>query len=243
MFCGGTASTLEDVWPKWLMTRFPGTGTARMDADLGGRHLGNWPTAKPRLQVRRLCHSCNNGWMSRLEGETKPLVQSILDDKLSTLEASTQTKLSQWAAKTAMVLEAIDSHRNWFYSADERQRMCAVRELPQRTSVWIAKCVDQPNVYSAAKDLWTESSHEGIRALATTMAFGSLALQVVTIRTPSAFPAHVSVTYDVREGPWAQVLVQVWPPSQEARVWPPSHGLAGALGLEVLTERLSLAKE
>ena len=75
------------------------------------------------------------------------------------------------------------------------------------------------------------------------MAFGSLALQVVTIRTPAAIPANVAVTYDIREGPWDQILVQVWPISQDTRVWPPSHGLAGALGLEALTVRLSPATQ
>jgi hypothetical protein len=243
MFCGGTASTLEDAWPRWLMKRFPVADTARMDAELGGRHLGNWSTAKPRLLLKRLCHACNNGWMSRLENEVKPVLESILDGELQALDVSAQATLAQWAVKTAMVLEAIDSNRHWFYSEDERQRMCAVRTLPQRTSVWIAKCVDQPNVYSAAKDLGTTSSDDAVHAFAATMAFGSLALQVVTIRTPAAIPTHVAVTYEVREGPWDQLLVKVSPISQEIRVWPPSHGLAGALGLEVLTERLSPATQ
>ena len=61
-----------------------------------------------------------------------------------------------------------------------------------------------------------------------------LALQVVTIRTPAAISANIAVIYDVREVPWDQILVQVWPPS---------HGLADALGLEVLTERLSPATQ
>jgi len=140
-----------------------------------------------------------------------------------------------------MVLEAVDSNRPWFYSKDERQLMRAACALPQRTSVCIAKCIDEPTVYSAAKDLRTTPGDDGVHAFATTMAFGPLALEVVTIRTPAAIPADIPVTYDVREGPWDQILVQVWPTSQDSRVWPPSHGLAGELGLDALTERLSPA--
>jgi len=120
-----------------------------------------------------------------------------------------------------MVLEAIDSNRPWFYSEDERKMMRAALAVPRRTSVWIAKCVNQPNIYSAAKGLGTTPGDDGVHAFATTMAFGSLALQVVSIKTPAAIPENVAVTYDVREGPWDQTLVQMWPTSQNSRTWPP----------------------
>jgi len=95
MFCCGKASTREDVWPIWLMKRFPVSDTARIDAERRGRNLGNWPTTKPRLRVKWLCRSCNNGWMSRLENEAKPVIESILDDKLKDLDASAQSTLAQ----------------------------------------------------------------------------------------------------------------------------------------------------
>jgi hypothetical protein len=220
------------------MKRFPGSDTAHIDAELGGRNLGYW-TMKPRLRLKRLCQACNNGWMSRLEYEVKPVVELILDGTPQAFDDSMQSTIAKWAVKTAMVLDAINSNRRWFYSENERQQMSAMRTLPERTSVWIAKCVDQPNIYSAAKDLRTTSGDDGVHAFVATMAFGSLALQVVTIRTPASIPAHVAVTYDVREGPWDRILLQMWPISQAIQAWPPSHGLAGALGLEVLTERLS----
>lgn len=241
MFCPEKVSTKEDAWPLWLIKRFPVSSTARIDAERGGRNLGNWPTVKPKLQVKWLCPSCNNGWMSRLENEAKPVLVSILDDKLKDIDASAQTTLARWAVKTVMVLEAVDSNRHWFYSENERQLMRVALALPKRTSVWIAKCVDQPNVYSAAKDLWTTPGDDSVHAFVTTMAFGSLALQVVSIRTPEAISENIAVTYDVREGPWDQTLVQVWPTSQNSRAWPSCYGLAGEWGLDALTERLSPA--
>lgn len=96
MFCSEKASTREDAWPVWLMNRFPISSTARIDAEIGGRTLVNWPTAKPKLQVRRLCPSCNNGWMSKLENEAKPVLESILDDKLKDIDASAQSTVARW---------------------------------------------------------------------------------------------------------------------------------------------------
>jgi len=160
---------------------------------------------------------------------------------LKDIDASAQSTLARWAVKTAMVLEAIDSNRPWFYSEAERQLMRAAISLPQRTSVWVAKCVNQPNIYCAAIDHRTAPGDDRVYAFVTTMAFGSLALQVVSIKTPAAIPENVAVTYDVSEGPWEHTLVQVWPTSQNSRAWPPFNGLAGELGLDVLTERLSSA--
>jgi hypothetical protein len=239
LFCTDKSSTKEDVWPLWLMKRFPLRGEGRMFAERGGAELGDWPLSKARLTVRCLCKSCNNGWMSQLESETKPVVESILDGVVSALDTSAQSTLGGWAVKTAMVLEATDPNRPWFYSNDERYRLRTMRSVPQRTSVWIAKCVNQGDIYSAAKDHRRNPGDNSIRAFSVTMAFGSLAFQVVTVKASAAIPPNVAVTYDVSEGPWDATLVQVWPTSQSPRVWPPTYGLDSDRGLEALTERLN----
>jgi len=241
IFCSNKASTSEDAWPRWLMNRFPNTSTSRMDAERGGNKLGNWHAAKPKLQVKWLCACCNNGWMSRLEDEAKPILEYIFNDKLKDIGVSAQLTLARWAVKTAMVLESIDSRRSWFYSDSERRLMRTVQSLPPRTSVWIAKCINQPNIYSAAKDLWTTLSNDGFHAYVTTMAFGSIAFQIVSIKTPTAIPKNINVTYDVTEGPWDQTLVQVWPTALNSIMWPPNYGLNSEFGLEALTTRISPA--
>jgi hypothetical protein len=241
IFCSNKASTREHAWPLWLVNRFPTSSTSCMEAERGGNKLGNWLTAKPKLQVKWLCASCNNGWMSRLEDETKPILESIFNDKLKAIDTLDQLTLARWAVKTAMVLEAIDSNRSWFYSDNERQMMGAVQSLPPRTSVWIATCINQPNIYSAAKDLLTTPNNDGIHAYATTMAFGSIAFQIVSIKTFAAIPENVPVTYDVTEGPWDQTIVQVWPTTKKSIDWPPTYGLNSEYGLDALAERLSPA--
>jgi hypothetical protein len=243
MFCGNRVSTVEDAWPLWLMTRFPESGKARTYREIGVRTLGDWSTPKPRLRVKRLCKDCNSGWMSRLESTAKPLFGSILDQQLVAIDPSAQLILARWATKTAMVLETIDSNRSWFYDEIERLLMCETQTIPQRTSVWIAKCVDHPNIYSAAKDLWASPNNTGVHAFATTMGFGSLALQVVSIKVPANIPANKAITYDVSDGPWDQTLVQVLPASQNPLSWPPKFGLKDELGLEALTERLNPEKK
>jgi hypothetical protein len=138
-----------------------------------------------------------------------------------------------------MVLETIDASQTWFYSENERRLMYVLQAIPQRTSVWIAKCRNQPNVHSEARHPRSTSDDAGAHAFAVTMAFGSVAFQVVTIRLPAEVPANATVTYDVTDGPWDQTLIKIWPTSLNVQAWPPAYGLDGDLGLKALTERLS----
>ena len=147
--------------------------------------------------------------------------------------------ISVWAIKTAMVLEALYPERVYFYSEDERQNIRAISAIPKRTSIWIASYVNQPNIYSTGKDLWTAPGGNEAKAYVTTMAFGSLAIQVASIRVLANLPQEVQITYDSREGPWDKTLLQVWPINQHSLQWPPSYGLDSEYGLEALIERLS----
>ena len=101
------------------------------------------------------------------------------------------------------------------------------RSVPHHTSVWIAKCVNHKDIYSAAKN---HSTDGGVPAFSVTMAFGFLAFQVVTVKPPNTIPAHVDVTYEVSDGPWDQILVPVWPVSQPERGWPAKQGLKAMWG-------------
>jgi len=240
MFCKGQASSREDIWPQWLTKRFPLSDASRMEAERGGHKLGMWQKKTPKLlPARCVCGNCNSGWMSRLEVEMKPIVESILDEQLRVLDVSSQAVIAVWATKTAMALEALHPERVFFYSENERQNTRAVSAIPERTSIWIAKCVNQPNIYSAGKDLRTAPGDNEAKAYVTTMAFGSLAIQVASIRALANLPQEIQITYDSREGPWDKILLQVWPITPYSQQWPPSYGLDGEWGLEALTERLS----
>ncbi len=156
IFCQERASTKEDVWPQWLTKRLPLSDTSRMEAELGGRNLGNWLNKTTKLlRVGRVCKTCNSGWMSQLEGQVKPIIESILDDRMKAVDALSQALIAVWAVKTAMTLEALNPNRKWFYTSDQRRELRIASAIPERTSVWIAKCVNQPNIYSTAKDLRT----------------------------------------------------------------------------------------
>jgi hypothetical protein len=71
------------------------------------------------------------------------------------------------------------------------------------------------------------------------MVFGSLALQVVSVRAPVTIASDTVITYDTSEAPWGEGLLQIWPPSPATWEWPPAMGLRGDLGIEALIARFS----
>ena len=240
IFCQERASTKEDIWPQWLTKRFPLSDTSYMEAERSGCKLNNWRNKTTKLlPARVVCEECNNGWMSKLEDQVKPVIESILDDRTKAIDVPSQAIIAVWAVKTAMTLEALNSpHRKWFYTRDQR-RALRMSAIPERTSVWIAKCVDQPNIYSTAKYLWNAHGQNEVHAYVTTMTFGSFALQVVSIIPHMNLSKETAITYDVSEGPWDEVLMQVWPIIPNLQQWPPRKGLAGEWGLDTLANRLN----
>ena len=223
LFCQKKARSREDIWPQWLAKQFPLSEDSQMEAERGGHKLGTWQSGTSQLlRSKCVCGDCNNGWMSKLEQETKPIVESILSEKLRALDVSSQAVIAVWATKTAMVLEALYPDRNFFYSAIERQYFRSLSAIPEHTTKWIAKCVNQPNFYSVAEDLRTAPGVNAAKAYVTTMAFGSLAFQVVSIKTHAALSTATQITYDSREGPWDKTLLQVWPIITYSQHWPPS---------------------
>lgn len=241
MFCGERAASLEDAWPLWLMKRFQGQVGTSIEAERGGQALGTWQTVNPGIKVKHVCASCNNGWMSRLESQAESVVEPLLEEAPQAFDLRARSVLAGWAVKTAMVLEAVREGQRRFYSDDERRQMRVDQTPPERTSVWLAKVVEHSGAYSAASELRGSAlgSDDPIRAFVTTLAFGSLAIQVVSTRLPAAIPPAMKLTTQARAGPWDLATARLWPTDLDVVAWPPSVGLAGESGLEALRLRFS----
>ncbi len=107
----GTAAE-EHVFPQWLLNHlsvprsdqmFQGVGSmAMLDADeTEGRVHGTW-----RFVEGRVCRTCNNGWLSQLEEDARPVLQELMEGA-GTIVASTPTQrriIARWAAKTAFLV-------------------------------------------------------------------------------------------------------------------------------------------
>ena len=238
MFCDGRASTKEDAWPLWLVRMFPEPpGGVSVEAERKGTVLEPWRQRGHFMKIRYVCQSCNNGWMSALENEAKPLIQRLLSDGVVDLEKEREI-IARWVLKTCMVFEAAGGS-GWFYTKAERS---TVREgtIPAGyTAFWAARCVDLSAIYCNAYNLFEGrvASTSGVHGHVTSMAFGTLALQTMTVRPSDAVRPGVAIRLDgVNEEPWPNAAPQLWPPIV-AFQWPPTVGLAGELGVNAFSDR------
>src|SRR5208337_1074826 len=83
MFCDSRASTREDAWPLWLVRMFPGSVEVSVEAEREGNVLKPWRQCGHFAKVKFACGPCNNGWMSDLENEAKPIILSLLSNDVA----------------------------------------------------------------------------------------------------------------------------------------------------------------
>jgi hypothetical protein len=239
IFCGERTLSREDAWPLWLMQRFPNNKVGIMEAQRGKKELQTWNQKNPRLKVKFVCPLCNNGWMSQLEGQVKPVVEALLSPESTLIDSQKQASLGVWSVKNAMVFEALRDDRSWFYLSTERRTLKETLTPPVKTFVWIAKCVENNNLSCEGHNLTgiaIESSNP-VSAYVTTMTFGALAIQVLSVRLQESNMQYSQVISNLRSGPWDQATLSIWPTIHKSIKWPPSIGLSGEAGLQAFTDR------
>jgi hypothetical protein len=110
----GDVATLEHILPKWLaseikqpnvnLKHFVHDEEKAEDTVIRSHGLNTFTT-------KQVCGTCNNGWMSRLETESKPLILSLMHLNSSVLMLTDEERrtLSRWATKTAFMIAAVQT--------------------------------------------------------------------------------------------------------------------------------------
>lgn len=132
-FCGENAGNGEHIFPDWLNDVF-----AQVDWQTVAGETPRWSrgtqdfrtdevteqtwgaTEIASLRLKRLCESCNTGWMSDLEAISGPLLTPMILGRPHTLSQEEQITVSTWATKTVMVCEASLSDEGNFLDVDRK---------------------------------------------------------------------------------------------------------------------------
>ena len=172
------------------------------------------------LRIKTVCDTCNNGWMSRLEQETIPVLRPLVNDISIPLSSDEQILLAGWATKTGMVLDSIYKHGR-FFDSDQCKDMRERRIIPNGTTIWIGRFFGNGK-HAGLDDFSLDSKPDPKvgKGCVITLILGRVIFQSFNTRFN---PEHKHVRFRIpcRPGKWAESLTQIWPNAGGQIRWPP----------------------
>lgn len=98
-------------------------------------------------KIRRVCASCNNGWMSNLQRAAKPILVPLIEGNWHLLAEASCEILAAWVAMTTAVLEFADE-TTIAVTAEDRRYLRRETRLPPRWAVWVGRYEGQKHHHS-----------------------------------------------------------------------------------------------
>lgn len=159
VFCGTASVTVEHVWPQWMRSLPPVAEivnarlipqeilrTRVLPANVLGfpvtlhERVGSTNPKASDLKIKRVCATCNNGWMSALEVRVQPIIRKLIPDGPVRLSAREQQTLATWAVKTTMLYTLWYPHQPLF-DADHFRALMRRDEWPERSIVYVGRAL------------------------------------------------------------------------------------------------------
>jgi hypothetical protein len=142
------ALTKEHFWPDWAGELLGTTNTVNRMEELwarsplsGGRLLARKERPGPthKKKIRKVCRTCNNGWMSALEDDCKPILTPLILDQSYVMDARSQRLLARWIMLKVFIGEWNDPE-NVVSTPEMRENFKNSAKMPPNLSIWIAQC-------------------------------------------------------------------------------------------------------
>lgn len=231
LFCPNRPTSKEHAWPDWVLKWVGESKPATIHAWFG-------PDAPEKvwadrdITVKYICVPCNTGWMSDLESIAIPVLRPLMTDFEMRLDRARQLIASIWTTKTAMVFEATNPTKDWYYQQPERDAMASSLAIPTGTMIWVGRSFDRHALFAVSRRMRnpvTKHQHVLSEGYVTTFVLGRLILQAISLRRFKGFERY-NVQLSTRPGPWAQSLIKIHPSGSAAPKWPPPISFGGLGG-------------
>jgi hypothetical protein len=220
VFCGREGKmTSEHVFPLWTRR------TVNPDVKGDSGYVFRGPSGRfevvpgmpiAALQVKRVCATCNNGWMSGLERKAKPLLTRPIQGDPKIFRFVDVHTVANWAYKTCAMADLASTG---VLGPVSFRWLGQRRRPPHGVIVTMAAYggVRYPQYAFATPVTYRVRSDSGIdqevRAYLITVSIGHLVFQV--------FGHHIQGTADLTPSDWKRDCARViWPPPPSVR-WPP----------------------
>lgn len=246
IFCGRGGLTREHIWPDWAADLLPdavGSEVYRQTLYPTDPAGARTDYRRPRQggvkkhKVQAVCGQCNNGWMSVLETDAKPMLAAMIEGRAFSVLADGLDILRAWITLKVMVAEH-DSLGLAAIPAAEKQAFAERREIPSGLSVrvyWCGEPAWRTHYRRHATTLLSQPPPPDfdptVKNVKTVVLGIGDALFVGLYRRPEV---HLSLEGDER------YTLALLPPEAGPAVWPPARRLtaAGAAHVSEVFDRL-----
>jgi hypothetical protein len=240
IFCGDAAMSNEHVWGRWI-SRYVREEMKKHHFHAERIHRPGEPTtssttlrAGPPLRgkVRVVCKGCNNGWLSVIQENAKPILIPLVQGKKTGLGRCSQLKIVSWAAMATMTGEFLDrdpavgnigisqADREWLWKNNapppERWRIWIARyqrhKWPGRWVHLVVPILEGREIPELPLDDYPSPNTQ-----TTTFAIGELYIQVMSTSGNPRIVDRWNWPFASRP---ARLLTQIWPPRESFIAWP-----------------------
>ncbi|WP_143098215.1 hypothetical protein [Variovorax sp. OK605] len=239
IYCGEAAVSDEHIFGKWLNKKRPAKN--RTSTKLIVINTGIHSIIQPRMpstknggifttKSRRVCISCNGGWLSKIQSATKPAVEKLISDEVVELSPEELVALRAWAVNASLLLDLSDARTSATLKSDFAH-FYLHQTPPIRWRIWVGR-------YKGKEWVGGKSRHVGGAAkLITEPDHSTYNFQLSIWNVDPVFFLVVSA-HDDRYLPnfsrFEKFLKPIWPEQRAKFVWPTTF-IAGDSEMEEMT--------
>jgi hypothetical protein len=234
IFCDNESGSEEHLWPDW-MHKIVKFAPINIQEANGPIITGQ----DPEQTINTVCHTCNNGWMSRIEQKNVPRLKPMLLNGPITIDPGGMKILTEWAVNRAMVAESIKprSDNVNFYTREERVAFREKQTIPDRTRVWIG-ALSNSHIGCHGTDYTIMLDDRKTRigtGSVNTIYVGHFVVQTVTEHLHPPYVSDQKVFITPPPSGCDERLVEIYPNGPKKVDWPPKpfrdEGPAGVIAL------------
>jgi hypothetical protein len=204
---GQKSRTEEHCFPKWLADHItdPPPEWDHFRATSDAHEVKNkWTKKELAVVARRVCRTCNNGWMDSLEGAVRPFLPRLMAGTGYTLQPNGNAPrlLATWAVKTALCLE-LATPADQPIPEHHYRSMAELRDTPPpKTQVFLGAYTGFRAFFHQPRRI--TSMPDGAHAYRSTFIVGHAVFNVMG-------HSHDDQTIFTKMGGRAQMTPQIWP--------------------------------
>jgi hypothetical protein len=220
MFCGATGVTKAHVFAKSWTSLFDEPNDTREhevvhryeDPATGERRL--LKRAKTfALVSRKVCGSCNSGWLSELEERVRPLMARFAATTPMTLKPEEQADLALWSVAAALIAMSLDPDAAEFADPSIAHEVFRERQPPAGMDIWLGANSHGEMGWFGSHSLNLAHAPKHTGAWGATITFGYAVIHMVF---HGLRDQRMRLRYDAHRS-----LRRIWP-TLDGVVWPPN---------------------